>query len=339
MAGIVFNEGSGLQNSIYGLSQEPIKLFLEKRGEAFEQQSMLDKIFVMEKSNNSMEKATGMTGMNGFLPTGEGGAAPRDHMQEGFSKVWEHMVWRDSFEISREIIDDAKMMDLKQRPGAFISGYYRTRERFGAALLGGAINGATSVNFGGKKFDTTGADKLALFHKAHPSAIKENKKTQSNQFADAFSVDALSAMESAMQGVRGDNDEILDVIPDTIVIGAADWKLKRDVFAAIGSEKVPDSNNNNMNFQFGRWNVIIWPYLDEFAKGTNTPWILMSSVYNEEHYANVWWDRVNLEVTSYVDMNTHANIWDGYARFTAGFNDWRAFAVGGISGGTQLVTG
>ena len=41
MANITFTEGSGLQDSIFGKSQEPIKLFLEKRGEAFEQQSMI----------------------------------------------------------------------------------------------------------------------------------------------------------------------------------------------------------------------------------------------------------------------------------------------------------
>ena len=32
-----------------------------------------------------------------------------------------------------------------------------------------------------------------------------------------------------------------------------------------------------------------------------------------------------------------ANVWKGYARFIAGFNDWRAFAVGGISGATDLT--
>ena len=33
MAGITFTEGSGLQDSIFGKSQAPIRMFLEKRGE------------------------------------------------------------------------------------------------------------------------------------------------------------------------------------------------------------------------------------------------------------------------------------------------------------------
>lgn len=337
MAGMTFTEGSGLQNSIFGKSQEPIKLFLEKRGEAFEQQSILDKIFVMETSNSYGEKLTTMTGMDGFKPVGESGETPRDMMQEGFSKYLEHVTWKDSFVISQEMVEDSKLMDLRDKPAGFVTAYYRTRERYGAALLGGAIAGKTSIDFMGWKFDTTTADKKALFAKDHGSAIKENKKVQSNQFADAFSVDALGAMETAMQDFRGDGDEILDVVPDTIVIGN-DWKLKKDVFAAIGADKDPNSANNGFNYQFGRWNVIIWPYLNQYITKGTSPWILMSSQYNKDYRGALWLDRVKLAVNSYIDENTHDNVWSGRARFVAGFNDWRAFAVGGVTGGTQLIT-
>ena len=78
------------------------------------------------------------------------------------------------------------------------------------------------------------------------------KATQSNQFSDAFSVDALTAVETEMQGFMGDNGEILDVAPDTILI-PNDYQLKRDVFAAVGAAKDPDTSNNGFNYQFGRW--------------------------------------------------------------------------------------
>ena len=50
----------------------------------------------------------------------------------------------------------------------------------------------------------------------------------------------------------------------------------------------------------------------------------------------MWLDRVKLEVRSELSSND-ANVWKGYARFIAGFNDWRGFAVGGVTGGTQLI--
>jgi len=334
MAGMTFTEGAGLQDSIYGKSQAPIRMFLEQRGEAFEQQSIIKEIFQMGKSTHWGEKFTAMTAMDGFQPVGENGAYPADNMQEGFDKFLEHMTWKNSFALSREIVEDAKLMDLKKKPAAFITSYYRTREKFGAALLGGAISGSTSVTFAGRKFDATAADKRALFATTHPAKVKGS--AQSNLFADAFSNAALGAMETAMQNFRGDNNEILDVAPDTIII-PNDYALKMDVFAAIGADKDPGTSNNGFNYNFGRWNVIVWPYLNQFLAAGVKPWVLMDSKYNEEYGGAVWLDRVNLEVKSRIDDNTDANIWSGYARFVAGFNDWRFAAVGGMTGGSTLI--
>lgn len=334
MANITFTEGSGLQDSIFGKSQAPIRMFLEKRGEAFEQMSVLKKLFNMGTSKNWGEKFTSMTAMEGFKPVGENGEYPVDGMQEGFNKFLEHMTWKNSFSLSREIVEDSKLMDLKKQPAAFIAGYHRTRERFGAALFGAAITGAANLKFEGRTFDTKGADGKGLFDKSHPS--KMGKGTQSNQFADPFSVDALSAVETEMQGFMGDNGELLDVAPDTIII-PNDYQLKRDVFAAVGADKDPDTANNGFNYQFGRWNIIVWPYLNKYLTSGTRPWLLGDSKYNEEYGSAVWLDRVTLEVRSEIAGND-ANVWKGYARFSAGFNDWRGFAVGGVSGGTQLIS-
>ena len=333
MANITFTEGSGLQDSIFGKSQEPIKMFLEKRAEAFEQASMLPELFFMGTSKHWSEKFTSMTAMEGFQPVGENGEYPADGMQEGYSKVLEHMTWKDSFAISREIMDDGKLMDLKKKPAAFIAGYHRTREKFGAALYGAAIAGQSKLTFGGRTFDATAADGMTLFHGAHPSKL--GKAAQANLFSDPFSNDALAAMESAMQDFRGDAGEVLTVAPNTILL-PNDYVLKRDVFAAIGADKDPATANNGFNYNFGRWNVIIWPYLNQFlAKGLK-PWVLVDSLYNQEAGGAVWLDRVQLEVRSEMEKND-ANNWKGYARFTAGFNDWRFAAVGGMAGGAALI--
>lgn len=334
MANITFTEGAGLQDSIFGKSQAPIRMFIEKRGEAFEQDSMIPKLFNVSTSKHWGEKFTTMTAMDGFQPVGENGAYPVDGMQEGFDKFLEHMTWKNSFSISREMVEDAKLMDLKKQPAGFVTAYYRTREKFAAALLGGAVTGATTVKFGGKVFDTKSADGKCLFATAHPSKL--GKGNQSNQFSDAFSVDALSAMETEMQGFKGDNGEILDVAPDTIVI-PNEFTLKRDVFAAIGADKDPATANNGFNYQYGRWNVIIWPYLNQYITDGTKPYILLDSKYNEEYGSAIWLDRTALEVKSRIDDGNDANVWSGYARFIAGFNDWRAFAVGGVTAGSKLI--
>lgn len=335
MAGIIFSEGSGVNDSIYGKSQFPIKMLIEKKAEAYENLSVASKIFSVEKSNNFAEKITGMTSMHGFQPVGEGGAYPQDEMQEGYDKVVQHTTFKDSFKITQEMIEDSKIMNMKSKPTQFVTGYYRTRELFGASLLGGAIQGLKSVNFRGKAFDVTANDNLPLFDTGHTSATG-GAADQSNKFTNAFSVDALARVEAAMQGFKDDNGNILSIIPDTIII-PNDATLKQAVFAAIGADKDPDTANNGFNFIFGRWNVIVWSYLNQFIGKEKTPYIIMASNYNEDYKSAVWYDRIPLTVTSYIDQNTDDNVWKGRARFSAGFSDWRGFAIGGISSGTTLA--
>lgn len=334
MANITFSEGSGVNDSVFGKSQEPIKMFIEKRAEAFEAQSIMKELFNVSTSSHWSEKFTAMTSMAGFQPVGENGDYPVDGMQEGYSKTFEHMTWKSSFSISREMVDDAKVLDLKKQPAAFTASYYRTREKFAAALLGGAIKKETSVEFSGQKFATTTADGVCLFSKVHPSRL--GRGTQSNLFTDAFSNDALAAAECAMQEFKDDNEQILDVAPDTIVI-PNDYTLKKNVFAAIGADKDPATANNGFNYNFGRWNVIIWGYLNQYITSGTKPWVLADTRYNKEYQGAVWLDRTSLEVTSKIADND-ANVWKGYARFIGGFNDWRFAAVGGVTGGTTLIS-
>lgn len=335
MPGIIFSESSGLNDSIYGKVQAPIQMFLEKRGEQFEQQSALKDLFFMGSSENFGDLLTSMTAMNGFQPVGENGAYPEDGMQEGYNKMLVYETWKDSFAISQEMIEDGKLMDLTKAPEAFSAAYYRTREQFGASLYAGAITGKTKVKFGGKVFDTSAADGLALFHTAHKPKV--SGATQCNLFSNAFSVDALGQAETAMHLFRGDNDNILDVAPDTIVI-PENAELKKAVFAAIGADKDPTTANNAFNYQYGRWTVIIWSYLNQFLDKGLKPWILMDSKYNQTYRGAVWNDRIKLTVKSTIDDNTDANVWKGRARFNATFNDWRFACVGGMTGGTDLTS-
>ena len=330
---IVFSEASGLNDSIYGKCQAPIRMFLEQRSEAFDQNSVLKDLFLMGTSDNYGDMLTSMTAMEGFQPVGENGAYPSDSMQEGYSKTIIYETWKDEFAISQEMIEDAKVMDMKRQPAAFMKGYERTRELFGAAIFGGFATKSTSIKFRGKNFDIKGADGKAIAATDHPAKVKG--AAQSNCFSNTFSASALGLVETAMHMFKGDNGEILDVAPDTILIPDL-ASLKNDVFAAIGSDKDPTTAYNAFNYQYGRWKVIIWPYLNQFITAGTAPWALIDSTYNQNYGGAVWNDRIPLTVRSVIDENTDANKWKGRARFNATGNDWRFIAFGGVTGGTAL---
>ena len=332
--GVIFSEGSGLNKSIYGEVQAPIQLFIEKREEEFEKNSLLKYLFKMGTSENFGDLLTGLTGMNGFEVAGENGAYPNDSMQEGYSKLLRYVEWKNQFSISQTMIEDSKTMDLTTKPAAFMQAYGRTRELFGAAVYVNALKGNRTFKFRKGTFDCTSSDGKCAFATDHPSKVKGGN--QSNKFSNEFSVDALDEAETRMQNLKGDNDEILGIAPDTILL-ANDAKLKRDVFAAIGADKDPMTANNGFNYQFGRWNVIIWPYLNQFLEKGDKPWMLLDSVYNETFGGAVWNDRIPLSVKSIIDETNDANVWKGRSRFNATFHEWRFACAGGLAGGTDLL--
>lgn len=329
MAGIKFTKGSGLNDSIYGKSQEPIFAMVEQAVEAFEEKSIVKEIFTMESSKNFAEKLTSETSLGGFEPVGESGAYPTSSFQEGYSKVIEPETWKNSFSVSQEMIEDANMGKVKKPARSFALSWGRTREDFGAKLLMAGFSGSMTV--GAKSFAATTADGANLFSTAHTSKTG-GAANQSNFFNADISYDTICRMEENMQNFTDDDGNILNVMPDTIIVPNHAY-IKDIVFNAVGIEQKPGDANHTYNMQYGKWNIIVWPYLNPYVSALTgltagkDPIIMMDSSFNEAFYGAVWFERVKLAIKSYVDENTDDNVWKGRARFNAGFNNWRAFAA------------
>ena len=96
--------GSGLVDSIYGNCQVPLKSYLEKRGEAFERESLLKYLFRMETSRHWAERYSAETAMDSFVPVGEGGDYPKTGFQEAYKRDIENMTFKQSFAVTRELM-------------------------------------------------------------------------------------------------------------------------------------------------------------------------------------------------------------------------------------------
>ena len=300
MASVIFSKSSDVNDSIFGKSQEPVRAVITQGVEAFEAHSLLSTVFSMDTSSSFAEKYTSETSLGDFEDVGENGAYPKAGMVEGFSKVIEPTTWKSSFEVTQELVEDAKFGKVKSRASIFTTSYNRTREKFGAALLAGGLG--KSVTIGGKVYSTTSADGVPLFSTAHPSRTRGAKLAQSNCYTGAFSVEMLDKVQEAMQGYMDDDGNLLNVTPNT--------------------------NNNAMNFQAGLWNVCVWNYLPKTIGGKPF-FLMMDTGFKEDYECMPWVDRVKLTVRSEIDPNTDANVFRGRARFGAGFNNWRCVAICG----------
>lgn len=333
--GITFTEGSGVADSVFGLIQGPIKMIIEQEAEAFRVQSMLDMLFRHVDSTHGTEYYTAMTSMEGPKPVAENGLYPSTSFQETFRMELRNITWKNQFSVSAEAMEDSQNLDLQSQPAQFVEAHYRTREEFGAALYANAMLGKKTFKFEGMTFGCAAADGMPLFHLAHPSII-EGKPSQCNMFANDFSNEALIALETKMQHFTDDNGKLLHIRPDTILIPNNNV-LKQKVLSAIGADKDPNTNNNGFNMNYGRWNVVGWTYLDMILeKAGVAPWVVLDSNRIKRGRCAIWQQRKKMEIKSILDEKTDANVWHDRSRWNAGFGDWRAFGIGGMTGGQEL---
>ena len=329
--------GSGLNGTIYGDCQVPLKAFLESRGEAFQRESLLPYLYRMAKSRHWAERYSSETAMGDFEPVGEGGDYPKTGFEDGYFRDIVNMTFKQSFSVTQELVEDCLLGTMKQRANKLVTAYGRTREKFGRILYAGGLYG-TTVSYKGKTFACGSADGQALFSKTHPNKVNGAKQT--NLYKGTFTNTLLGKIETEMQNIKGDNGELLGVAPDTIWI-PNDAALKDAVFSAVGADKEPTSGNNAFNYQFGRWNIIVDPYLTaaltDLGKSSEKPFFLLDSKFIELNDGPIFQDRVPLDVKSVIDNNNDNNVWQGRARFGAGFADWRFVAVGNMSTGTDLT--
>jgi hypothetical protein len=82
------------------------------------------------------------------------------------------------------------------------------------------------------------------------------------------------------------------------------------------SAQDPDSANNAINPQAGRYNVKVWHSLTDANS-----WFMMDS--GRRRQSLLWFNRVPLEFANMSDFETLQAKFRGYMRFSLGWRDWR----------------
>jgi hypothetical protein len=126
-------------------------------------------------------------------------------------------------------------------------------------------------------------------------------------------------------------------VADVLIIPCNRPRLEMMAKAICGSERTTGSNHNDINTQYGNWTLVV---LDGWET-TDDRFMIMSSEANENLMANMFYNRVPLDIISEIDRKTRNMIWNGYCRFGLGFTTWKhmALAVNSsttVSGATAL---
>lgn len=365
--GVIFNIEEALHNSAFNILQEPIKMILENETEAFEKESIIPKVFVMKTSDKYREEYRSTTAMDGFKPTEDMEPAGLSDFEESYSKQYVFQTWTNAFIISKQVMEDKNAISVEPKALGFIKSYGRTRELYAVNVIGAGLGQARlskeekealrknykiteSTGYG---MDTTdGAvegTKRIYFHNAHNpvghNGAAGDGKTQSNKFHATITfdgtdptleekvLDVIGQVESQMKKYKDDKGNIVPVNPTMIVMGE-NFRLSDVLMRGLKSKYGTRMDGNGVNLQFGKYTLVISPYLSA-VKGfedADNALLLVDPARNREGMGLVWFDRVPLQIDSYIDKKTKANVWDGRARFGAGFGDFRAMAYINLAG-------
>ena len=240
------------------------------------------------------------------------------------------------FTISAEMMEDANYgiaADAKRRAENFARAYHKTMNKICETAL---MNGTkSSCSFSNTQLDLTTPDGLPLFSANHKWGTGTSTTgAQSNYFfGDLFAKtddngryysstvfeESLYSLSVKFRNMKDENGQPLGYTPDTIILPGNRPASEAIVKKVCGSEKVTGNSYNDININYGNWNIVIlpgWITSDDRI-------MLMSSEANKNLCGNMFFNRVPLTVTNWVDNHTGNYVWNGRCRFGIGFASYK----------------
>ena len=334
---IIYSQSGGLHDAAIGKLETPIKMIIEHESDHQKKRGgICDWLFNVERSNRFGETIVGQNEFGVFAATEEGAAAVGDGIEETYRKFIEHIQFTKEFTITAKMMEDANYgvaADARRRAENFTRAYYKTMHKVCEYALS---NGTKSTgSFAGATLDLTAPDNKPLFSSEHTYGGTGASGTQSNYFfgnifADGAALEeALATLSSHIRNMKDENGEVLGYTADTIILPGNRPAAETLVKKVCGSNGALGNGYNDVNIQYGNWNVVVMPDWQT----TDDRMMLMSSEANKNLGGNMFFNRVPLTVSNWVDHHTGNYLWCGRCRFGVGFGTYKhiLLAVGSTS--------
>lgn len=274
-------------------------------------------VFPIDTSQRQFEdfQGVGEVGTAGFNEFAKTGRVPYDEFELGWKTRLEHRRFAQGIVIERELIDDNLYADagipksITGKVTKLADAAAVHREKSAASLF---TNAFTDSGVDAEGFPIAGADSVGLCSTAHP-ATPTNSSTQTNEGTLSLTGGNLTTTALLMREFTDDRGELINVHPDTLLVPP---ELEETALQIVGTDRVLGSNNNDININKGRYNVVAWDYLTD-----SNAWFVIDSMLKSEHL--VWLDRIAPEFAMTEDFDTLQGKWRGYYRYSRGFDAWQ----------------
>ena len=333
---IIYSKSSGLADSAIGRLETPIKMVIEHESDVQTKKGgICDWLFNVERSNKFGETIVGQDEFDVFKAAEEGAGAEGDSISETYRKFIEHIQFMKEFTVTAEMMEDANYgvaQDAKRKAENFTRAYYKTINKICEYALSNGTK--ESGTFAKARLDLTAPDGLPLFAAGHKWGIGDRTGTQTNYFwGDIFASgtdgsrrastqvfeEALGELAVKIRNMKDESGEILGYTADTIVLPGNRPLAEAVAKKVCGSQGALGNGYNDINLQYGNWNIVImpdWQTSDDRV-------MIMSSEANKNLAGNMFFNRVPLTVSSWIDHHTGNYVWGGRCRFGVGFGTYK----------------
>lgn len=229
------------------------------------------------------------------------GAVPSVSFDAGYKKTFTNTSYVVSLRVSADLIADSQYTELMNMSEQF--GDSATLKRYTDAAS--VFNNAFSSSF-------LGADGVALCSDSHPNGPTVSG-TQDNNGTLSLTKANVRTVREAMQAFKDDRGNIVSVVPNAIVVPPA---LEDDAIEITRSVLDPNTGNNTVNPQFGRFSVITDHYLTD-----SNAWFMVDSVLARQSLK--WFDREPLSIRLDTVEKTVWAVYVARMRYAYGWRDWR----------------
>jgi phage major head subunit gpT-like protein len=276
--------------------------------------SMIPNLFDVIRSQKEDERFAAVGGLSTNAWNFEdSGRVQYEAPAKGFEKTFTHVEFAKGVMVQRKQIDDAQTRVTFDDARALGDSAYRKREKGAASVFN---NGFTDSGVNDDGQAIAGPDGVGLFSTAHPSNA-EGGSNQSNEGTLTLNATNLAAARRTMMEFADDSGDIMDVMPDLLLVPP---ELEDTARTLTESALDPESANNAINVNRGRFRYIVWHYLTDA-----NAWFLIDSSAMKRYLK--WIDRIPLEFGRDEDFETFIVKWRAYMRYSYGFTHWN-WAIG-----------
>ena len=334
---IIYSKSTGLNPAAIGKLETPIKMIIEHESDLLTKKGgICDLLFNVEKSSRFGETIVGGNEFDVFRAAEEGAGAESDTVIETYSKFIEHIQFMKEFSITAEMMEDANFgiaQDAKRRAENFTRAYYKTMHKICEFALANATQ--KSGTFAKATVDLTAPDGMPLFSGMHKwgSDFGANGYQSNYYTGDIFSTgegsartpsasifeEKLYTLAGKLRSMKDENGEPLGYTADTLILPGNNPEIEAIAKKVCGSVGSLGNGYNDINLHYGNWNVIVMPGWQPQDRRI----MIMSSEANKNLCGNMFFNRIPLTVTNWVDNHTGNYIWNGRCRFGVGFGSYK----------------